>query len=55
MPIAAKAFDIAEYLRTDTDISEFLQKVADARSNSADSIPQTREGEAKTRAVKTTW
>ena len=34
MQITTKAFDIAEYLRTDVDISEFLQEVADTGSSS---------------------
>ena len=34
MQITTKAFDIAEYLRTDADISEFLQEVADTGSSS---------------------
>ncbi len=34
MQITTKAFDIAEHLRTDADISEFLQEVADSGSSS---------------------
>ena len=34
MQITTKAFDIAEHLRTDADISEFLQEVADTGSSS---------------------
>ena len=32
--ITTKAFDMAEHLRTDVDISEFLQEVADTGSSS---------------------
>ena len=34
MQITTKAFDIADHLRTDSDISEFLQEVADTGSSS---------------------
>ena len=34
MPTTTKAFDIAEHLQTNSDISEFLQEVADTGSNS---------------------
>ena len=34
MPTTTKAFDIAEHLQTNSDISEFLQEVADTGSSS---------------------
>ena len=34
MPTTTKAFDITEHLQTNSDISEFLQEVADTGSSS---------------------